>query len=129
MSEMKRLLTTGSRDWDRVDIIRSALHWAFEKLGGGEIVLVSGACPTGADKLAEDFWESLGQPIERHPANWKYNGKRAGFMRNQHMVNLGADLCWAFINDNSRGATHCAEAAEKAGIETHIVRTRGNHFS
>lgn len=43
------------------------------------------------------------------------NGRRAGIIRNLYMVNLGADLCLAFIQNGSRGAS-CADAAEHASI-------------
>lgn len=111
-----RILVTGSRDWDQrlrlYNVLNEMCDEAFS-------VIVHGACPTGADQMADD-WANA-QPditVERHPAQWGKFGKGAGFKRNAEMVNLGADLCLAFIKDGSKGATHTANLAERAGITT-----------
>lgn len=118
-----RILITGSRLWSREDVIAGALRDAW--IEGGrptDAILVSGACPTGADKIAERIWRRQGLPIEHHPADWKKYGRAAGPRRNQHMVDLGADICLAFILDYSKGATFTVEAAKAAGIPTRLFR-------
>ncbi|OKA03367.1 SLOG family protein [Amycolatopsis regifaucium] len=116
-----RVLVTGSRTWTDTTMIRDALAkiWQWRP----DTVLVTGACPRGADKLAEECWTHWGGQIEQWLADWDRHGRAAGLRRNEHMVNAGADYCLAFIHDNSRGATHCAEAAQRAGIHTVIHRT------
>lgn len=120
-----RILITGSRDWPAEEDIQFALVMA-EELPPSNNTLVSGACPTGADQMAEKAAEKLGWKVERHPADWKKYGKRAGFLRNKEMVDLGADLCLAFIHNNSKGASMTLDLAEKAGIPTKVFRINDN---
>jgi hypothetical protein len=120
MDKPYRILVTGSRDWTDVDQVWLGLGNAVGAIHRDaihrEIVIVHGDCPRGADAIADDWGRKYGATIERHPANWQINGKRAGFIRNQKMVNLGADVVLAFIKNGSRGASHTAALAEQAGI-------------
>lgn len=124
-----RILVTGSRTWTDENALHEAIAEALGKdraiRPGDEYVIVHGACPRGADVMASRFCEdnawwvdNMGAELaeERHPADWERLGKRAGFVRNAQMVALGADLCLAFIVDGSKGASHTADLAEKAGI-------------
>ena len=89
-------------------------------------VLVTGACPRGADAIAERLWQARGGQAERHPADWS-TGRGAGFARNAAMVALGADACLAFIRDGSPGASHAARLAALAGIPVHRYDHPGRH--
>jgi hypothetical protein len=119
MAKPWRILVTGSREWDDEASIRTALiAAASERPEGTDLIIVHGACPRGADAMADTWAKDYGCRVERHPAEWSRFGKQAGFIRNTVMVEAGVDECLAFIKDNSRGATHCAGLAEKAGIPT-----------
>lgn len=137
-----RMLVTGSRSWkDPGPIERAIYDMAMEAAQlGKDLVVVHGFC-RGADKLAQGIvlrqrahgWIHIHE--ESHPAPWdaaciercrpghrrrRANGTdfcpAAGTYRNELMVSLGADACFAFIKDQSPGATRCAEFAEAAGI-------------
>lgn len=60
---------------------------------------------------------------EEHLADWDNLGKSAGVVRNQAMVDMGADVVLAFQHNNSRGTAHCIEAANAAGIPV-LLTTR-----
>lgn len=112
-----RVLVTGSREWDMPEVIVKALWEAWTvRDRGDEFIVVHGDCKKGADQFADQAARRYGWHVERHPADWERHGKAAGFRRNNEMVKAGADVCLAFIRNESRGATQCAMAAEWAGI-------------
>lgn len=137
---MKRLLITGSRQWTDHETLVTELARARADLGD-DTILVHGEA-RGADRMAAWIWRGTWRlPVEAHLVNWygpcraecKPQHRRArsglsepkvcpaaGMYRNGDMVALGADLCLAFILDQSPGATGCARLARKAGI---TVRT------
>lgn len=147
-----RILVTGSRDWhDRTSIARPLMKIITEtcpmiyddkghpdRVDTSDVVIVHGGA-RGADLLAEE-WASGTHPLircEAHPVTaeeWRTVGKGAGYKRNAEMVNLGADVCIAFINPchkddckilevhGSHGATHTADLAESRGIRTIRIR-------
>lgn len=115
-----RVLVTGSRSWPWPCAVEYELDQIYEGLGDS-LTLVHGDCPTGVDSVANLWgWSKRFALVEKHPADWAALGKPAGLIRNQQMVDLGADLCLAFIHNQSKGATHCAERAINAGIETRL---------
>jgi hypothetical protein len=130
-----RVLVTGSRNWaDSERIARELAATAENMAGRRSVVLVHGACPTGADAIAAREALALGWETEPHPADWTAWGRAAGVRRNAEMVALGADACLAFLTictsrhcslprpHDSHGASDCTERAEKAGIPVQRFR-------
>lgn len=116
-----RLLITGSRDWTDHDSVHTVLKdWWLSTGNDPEAVLVSGNCPTGADRIAESIWENQGLAVERYPADWKRLGRSAGPKRNQAMVDLKPDAAAAFIRAGSRGASGTLKMIERAGIPVRV---------
>lgn len=77
---------------------------------------------SGADTRAAECAAECGWRTEEHRAVWAVYGRRAGIIRNVEMVDAGADICLAFIKDNSPGATHCATYAGATGMDVRIFR-------
>ena len=114
-----RVLVTGSRTWDKDELIHQALDKVWDHAGHDDLTIVHGACPRGADAIASRWVRTFAFPYleeEAHPADWNTYGKQAGYRRNAEMVALGADICLAFIRDHSRGASHTAMLASGADI-------------
>lgn len=143
------VMVTGSRTWDDEVAMRRTFNevWTTRWLDTGprRPVLLSGACPTGADAIAERLWQAVGFEIVRFPAMWQKHGRAAGPARNAQMVDAAQVfrdsgtqvLCTAFIDycdmagcarrhqqllpdvpgHFSHGATHCRGLALKAGLD------------
>lgn len=120
-----RILITGSRTWTDKEAISNAIREAWLTHGRpyGTIVVHGGA--RGADYLAGVAAKRQGFEVEVHPVtdeDWTRYGRKAGHLRNAGMVLAGADICLAFIRNESAGATGCASMARNAGIPTHYWR-------
>ena len=116
-----RILVTGSRYWKDVQAVYDAIYNIASKNRDKEVVVVHGNCPTGADAMAKEYVgiSSLRNILdhEPHDADWDRYGRAAGPIRNQEMVDAGADICLAFPLGESRGTRGCMKMAEDAGIE------------
>lgn len=116
---MKRILITGSRYWGDARTINGAILEHIEGLDPREVTVVHGSAP-GADSLAAYAAECYVTNVEAYPADWRTHGKAAGPIRNQKMVDLGADVCLAFPEAGSRGTWDCVKRAKAAGIPVRI---------
>lgn len=122
---MKRIIVTGSRDWDLPLVIQETLDYI--RLWQGDFLLVHGGCPTGADDMAENWASDRGINTEIHRAAWARLGKAAGPLRNSEMVNLGANYCVGFPHPDkpSYGTRDCMTKAKKRGIQTWVIGPDG----
>ena len=116
--------------WGDPWLIKEAILEALSGQPGSVHTIIHGNA-IGADSMADAVARSLNLETEVHPARWgehqenckpsckaERRCKRAGYVRNAEMVAAGADICLAFIENESRGASMCAKLAEDAGIPT-----------
>jgi len=111
-----RILITGSRRWDDRLAVDHAIGRARAQ-SGDHLVVVHGGCPTGADAAADVYARAAGLELEVHEPDPTYGPQRFR-IRNQAMVNAGADLCLTFANSWASGTGMCARMARAAGIRT-----------
>jgi len=129
-----RILVTGSRLWADRYRVETAIREVCVRQGWKNTVVICGAA-TGADMCAAVSARAMGLRVEQHTADWQRHGKAAGPLRNQAMVDAGADLCLAFMlpcprsdcgvaprPHDSHGATDCVRRAEAAGIPVREFR-------
>ncbi|QDH91816.1 hypothetical protein SEA_PHRAPPUCCINO_141 [Mycobacterium phage Phrappuccino] len=129
--QLYRVLITGSREWHDEGTLYGALQtqWTIAQGAGKSLMVIHGAA-RGADTLASEWAASVGLPgifQMAYPAEWERYGQRAGFERNQKMVDDGADVCLAFVIKSpgkSKGTRDCMRRAKKAGIPI-IEHTQG----
>ena len=120
-----RVIVTGSREVGADPnvarrIIEDRLYRLAVEASPKNVTIVHGAA-RGVDRIACQEAEKAGLLVEAHPANWETHGKAAGFIRNEHMAELGADLCIAFWDGRSNGTRDMITRAEGYGIPVEVV--------
>ncbi len=104
------VLVCGGRDYADA----SALNEALDAIHREKNItrLIHGAA-RGADSLAAAWARSRGIPALAFPADWKKDGKAAGFVRNARMLRDGRpDLVVAF--PGGKGTAHMVKLARAA---------------
>lgn len=109
----------GSRGFARPSLVRQYVH----QLKPGDVI-VSGACPNSPDEWAAHEAQYFDIEVREFPADWARYGKRAGFIRNQDIINA-ADRVLAFWDGTSKGTAHDIALAQQAGKPLLIIYPDG----
>lgn len=107
----KRVIVCGGRDWTDRERTYRALDAAHAK--SPIVVVVQGGAP-GADTLARQWAVDRGVLCDEFSADWHGLGPKAGPVRNQAMVDAGADALIAM--PGGRGTADAARRAIAARI-------------
>ena len=112
------ILITGSRNWNDESTLLRALC-QYTQTPENDITVIHGGAK-GADTCAHKAAKALGLNVRVYPAQWSEHGKGAGPIRNQQMVDAGADICLAFPLGKSVGTWDCVRRAKAAGIPVKV---------
>jgi predicted polyphosphate/ATP-dependent NAD kinase len=99
-----------------------------QRAGGSERVVVVHGGAAGLDSMAGVLARHMGMSVEVHYAEWQKHGRSAGVIRNQEMVNRGADLIVAYPLPGGRGTQDCIERGVKAGIPTLVYNASTGEY-
>ena len=112
----QRIAIVGSRDFvDYEFICKEVLN-----LGFNIQEIVSGGA-RGVDRLAAKFAKDRNIPLKEFLADWEAEPKRAGFIRNQDIVDR-ADIVIAFWDGASPGTKSTIDLSKKAGKTVYIIK-------
>ena len=112
-----RVLICGGRDFTAWEWLFEQLRVQYHQRGPFSLIIHGGA--RGVDTFAGEWAAGHGIPVSVYPADWKRDGKAAGVLRNQRMLDEGKpDLVIAF--HGGRGTEDMVTRARKAGVN--VVR-------
>jgi hypothetical protein len=107
-----RVIVCGGRGYADADMVGVSLDAVARKHPNGLVIVQGGAA--GADELARDWCQSRNVECVTYAADWEKHGRAAGPMRNQQMLDAGADGVVAF--PGGRGTADMVERAQRAGV-------------
>jgi len=125
---MKRVLICGGRDYADRDKLYREMDRICQERGfyhGGDssgepnwlpnVTVISGMA-RGADSLGCGWAETNWCPVLEFPADWRRDGRAAGPIRNQKMLDEGKpDVVVAF--PGGRGTADMVQRSRRAGVE------------
>jgi len=120
-----KILVCGSRNFANYELMDTIL-FPYECEAKDQDILPEECCIVsggafGADSLAEKWAKENYWQTEIYKPDWEKNGKSAGFIRNQEMIDANPNLVVAFWDGQSKGTKHTIDLARKAKIPTLIA--------
>lgn len=109
--ELSKLAVVGSRTITNYNVVSKFIgplvkeHWIGTIISGGA---------KGVDTIAREYAKINNLEYIEYPANWNLYGKKAGYKRNQLIVD-NSDYVVAFWDGQSKGTMHTVDLAKKAG--------------
>ena len=95
---MFRVIICGGSDFNDYNLLKNKCDYYLKnRIANGENVIVVSGGSEGADSLGEKYAKERGFNIERFTANWSKYGKRAGYLKNKQMAEVG-NACIAFMS-------------------------------
>lgn len=127
-----RIVVCGSRTWEDEKIVHGVLSGFidaadYHPLWDDEFQVAHGAAK-GADAFAGNWAQRYADVEEvRFPADWEKHGKKAGFLRNQQMIEeFQPNVVLAFSEwPITKGTQHTVDLAKKAGIPVYVISHGG----
>jgi len=113
---LTRIIITGGRRYRDTATIRRVLEEYHQT---PPPTLVHGGAAGADSEAAYVAGYLLEWHVEAHPADWQRHGRAAGPIRNQQMVDSGADLVIAF--PGGRGTADLIRRARAAGIPVRVI--------
>jgi hypothetical protein len=114
-----KILVCGSRDVEPISLLRRILCGVPK-----DSIIIHGAA-RGVDSTAGMVARWLGLKVEEYPADWKRDGKMAGPIRNQLMLDQNPDIVIAVHDDPllGRGTRDMVDRANRKRVPTFIFLT------
>jgi hypothetical protein len=134
--DFRRILVCGGRDFGDYTLLADTLEkfvqegsqyyhrsYKVHEWNPFDIVIIHGACPTGADELANQWAISRRCMIERYPAQWVTHGSFAGHVRNVRMLHSGKPECVVAF-EGRNGTAHMKRIARAARVPVFEIPSR-----
>lgn len=117
-----RVLVCGSRDFSTPGLVAHVLDRLVATGERSPVTLLHGAA-RGADTHAAAWASERGVDVEAFPADWRSQGRAAGLLRNQRMLEAGPDVVVAFSTawPATRGTGDMCRRAFDAGVPVFFV--------
>lgn len=115
------LLVCGSRDVVDDKVVYYCLDRLVANESLSQITVMTGGA-RGADDIANRWGCDRGLTTRVVPALWDVYGKKAGYERNERMLQAGPDLAFGFFQKRqTKGTLDMLQRCKNAGIDTRYV--------